>query len=111
MESRKTRELTEDEVMIFIKLELMPNVDELFNKLKSTDGGWVLKAIEKRFEAHNIKVDEKVMISVLAIGDGVIGKCVKYVDDIACWANMQYHTEVDWNRYINEIYTFNIPVF
>lgn len=110
MESRKTRELTENEMYIFIKLEQYPNIDELFNQLTQIDGGWVLKAIEKRFEAHKMNVDKRVMIAVLSIGDGIVGKCAKYVDDIADWGNEFYHTKIEWNRFTREVYPFGIPV-
>lgn len=110
MESRITRELTENEFSIFFMLEQNSTVDELFEQLKSTDGGWVLKAIEKRFEAHEMNVDKKVMIAVLSIGDGVVGKCAKYVDDIAAWGKEFYHTKIEWNRFTREIYPFGIPV-
>lgn len=110
MESRKTRELTKDEITIFITLEQNSNVDELFEQLKLTDGGWVLKAIEKRFEAHKMNVDKKVMIAVLSIGDGVVGKCLKYVDDISNWGNEFCHTKVEWERFTNDIYPWGIPV-
>lgn len=96
---------------IFITLEKNSNVDELFEKLKLTDGGWVLKAIEKRFEAHKMDVDKKVMIAVLSIGDGVVGKCTKYVDDIADWGNEFYHTKVEWKRFTNDIYPWGILFF
>lgn len=110
MESRKTRELTKDEMSIFITLEQNSNVDELFEQLKETDGGWVLKAIEKRFEAHKMNVDKRIMIAILSIGDGVVGKCAKYVDDIANWGNEFYHTKIEWNRFTKEIYPFGIPI-
>lgn len=102
--------MTQDEMSIFLTLERESNVDELFEKLKSTDGGWVLKAIEKRFEVHKMDVDKKVMIGVLSIGEGVVGKCAKYVDDIAAWGNEFYHSKIDWKQFSNEIYPFGIPV-
>lgn len=110
MKSRKTRDLTEEEMKMFIALERQPSVDELFDALKETDGGWVLKAIEKRFESHKMNVDKKVMIAVLSIGDGVVGKCAKYVDDIASWGNEFHHTKIEWNRFTKEVYPFGIPV-
>ena len=111
MESRKTREMSEDEISIFITLERNSNVDELFEQLKLANGGWVLKAIEKRFEAHKMNVDKKVMIMILSIGDGVTGKCAKYVDDIAEWGNEFYHTKIEWDRFTKEIYPLGIPIF
>ncbi len=110
MESRKTRELTQDEIEIFIILEQNPNVDELFAQMKETNGGWVLKAIEKRFEVHKMNVDKRVMIAVLSIGDGVVGKCAKYVDDIASWGDKFHHTNIDWKLFTQKIYPHGIPV-
>lgn len=110
MESRKTRELTESEVSVFLTLEQLPNGDELFNELLKEPGGWVLKAIEERFTAHKMNVDKKVMIAILSIGDGIVGKCAKYVDDIADWGKEFYHTKVEWSRFVKEIYPFGIPV-
>lgn len=110
METRKTRELTKNEISIFLMLERNSNIDELFNQLKETDGGWVLKAIEKRFKAHKMDVDKKVMIAILTIGDGVVGKCAKYVDDIADWGDEFYHSKIEWERFTKQIYPFGIPV-
>lgn len=106
----ETRELTEDELSIFLVLEVNPDVDELYGKLKLADGGWVLKAIEKRFEAHQVSVDKKVMIAVLYIGDGVVGRCAKYVDDIAAWAKEHAHTAIQWPVFTKNIYPHGIPI-
>jgi hypothetical protein len=104
------RELTEDEMIIFIKLQEQENVDELFEQIILA-GGWVLKVIEKRFFAHKIGVDKKVIIFVLAISDGVVGRCVKYVDDIVCCAEKNNYTEIDWVRFTAKIYPYKIPIF
>lgn len=110
MNKTATRELTEDEMHIFMTLEINPEVDELFNKIKSTDGGWVLKAIEKRFGVYNMNVDKRVMIGILTIGDGVVGKCAKYVDDIAKWSNKSSQSEINWKKFKEEIYPWGIPI-
>ncbi|MCC6843766.1 MAG: hypothetical protein IT264_11815 [Saprospiraceae bacterium] len=110
MESKKIRELNNDEVIIFLRLMITSNVDELFKKLELTSGGWVLKAIQKRFVAHKLNVDKKVMIAVLAIGDGIVGKCAFYVDDIASWGSKFNRKEIDWNTFTKEIYPLGIPV-
>lgn len=111
MEALKIRALTPDELYMFVMLEQNKNVDELFNKLKETDGGWVLKAIEKRFKAYNIDADKRVMIAVLSIGDGIVGICAKYVDDMVNWCNNLNHTKIDWNRFTQKVYPHGIPVF
>ena len=110
MESRKLRELTEDEMIIFMMLELRSNVDELFEQLSLATGGWVLKVIQKRFEVYKINVDKKTMIAILSIGDGVVGVCVKYVDDISIWANEFNHTRINWKTFTLEVYPFGIPI-
>lgn len=110
MTTRATRDLTEDELSIFITLELNSNVDGLFEALKTTDGGWVLEAIQKRFEAYNLNVDKKVMIAVLSIGDGVVGMCSKYVDYIAIWNSTHHIALIDWNIFTKAIYPLGIPV-
>lgn len=110
MESRKTRTLTQDEASIFVMLEFNPDADELFTKLQEEVGGWVLKAIEKRFSVLGINADKRVMIAVLSIGDGVVGICAKYVDDIVSWGNKFHHKEIDWDRFTREIYPHGIPV-
>ncbi|MPM33599.1 hypothetical protein SDC9_80176 [bioreactor metagenome] len=110
MESRKTRGLNQDEASIFVMLEFNSDVDELYTQMQEEDGGWVLKAIEKRFKVLEINVDKRVMIAVLSIGDGVIGHCVKYVDDIALWSNEHKHSEITWDRFTQEIYPHGIPI-
>lgn len=105
------RELTKDEVAIFVTLELSSNADELFEQLKTVDSGWVLKAIEKRFTVYKISVDKKIMIAVLSIGDGVVGKCAKYVDDIASWSHKFNRSKIEWYNFVNEIYPTGVPNF
>ncbi len=110
MNSNKIRELTDDEVYIFIVLETSQNVDSLFKKLKESNGGWVLAAIEKRFNVQNVEVDKKVMIAVFSIADGVVGKAAKYVDDIVEWGIEKNHSKIDWNRFTHEVYPMGIPI-
>jgi hypothetical protein len=61
-------------------------------------------------QAIKMDVDKRVMIAVLSIGDGIVGKCAKYVDDIASWGDEFYHTKIEWKRFTNEVYPFGIPV-
>lgn len=111
MDTRKLREMNMDEKSILLSLELASNIDDLFNGLSEQPGGWVLKAIEKRFNELEKEVDKKIMIMILSIGDGIIDKCVKYVDDIVNWSNEFYHSKITWEQFTKEIYPHGIPVF
>lgn len=66
--------LTDDEISMLSVIEDNQNIEEVFNILKSTDGGWVLMAIQKRFEAQNLTPDHKVMVAILYLGECAIGK-------------------------------------
>lgn len=108
---KRTREMTQDEVSLLIMLERGSNcADDLFKSIVD-EGGWVLRAIEKRFVAHGLSVDKRVMIFVLAIGDGVVGECARYVDDIANWAEKAKQSAIDWHRFTHDVYPMGIPVF
>jgi len=111
METRELRELTQDEMSMFLVLEKNQNIDEMFVAMKNEGGGWVLGAIEKRFAAHGINAEKRIMIAVLYIGDGVIGKCSKYVDDIAEWCYKQKAHKVEWQEFTMRVYPHGIPIF
>jgi len=108
----KTRELTKDEKEILVMLQLAENksVDQLYEKLSETNGGWVIQAIEKRFKAYNLDVDKKVIIMISSLGDGIVGQCVKYVDDIFIWSKKNTK-EINWNCFTRRIYPMGIPIF
>ena len=106
---RKLRELTEEELAIFSILVVTSNGDLFFNKLTEEPGGWVLKAIEKRFIAHKLEVEKKVMIMILIIGNCVVGKCAKYVDDIANICYVSDYKKINWDMFSKNIYPFGIP--
>lgn len=106
------RELTQDETEIFIRLSKMNDnrTNEFFYVILKS-GGWVLKAIQKRFLIHAIEVDKKVMIMVLSIGDGVVGKCAKYVDDIARICHEKNIKNLDLELFSKTIYPNGVPIF
>lgn len=107
------REMTTEEVSIFMLLykATEDKAIELFNELCKTDGGWVLKAIEKRFEVLSLKCDKKTMIMVLSMGDGIVGKCAKYVDDIYVKCKSKGLKQIDFTTFTNKIYPMGFPVF
>ena len=111
--SMDLREMTTDEISIFIMINdaQKGKVSELFNELSKQPGGWVLKAIKKRFEAYNIKVDDKTMIMTLTMGDGIVGKCAKYVDDMVHWCKEKSKTEIDFKTFTEIIYPHGFPDF
>lgn len=109
METRETRELTRDEMAIFLVLEKNQNIDEMFVAMKNEDGGWVLEAIQRRFSAHDINTEKRVMIAVLYIGDGVIGRCAKYIDHIAEWCHKQKTHKIEWQQFAMKVYPYGIP--
>lgn len=104
-----TREMNEDEFSIFLTLEKLDDVDGLFTELAKKT--WVLKAIEKRCAAYSMNVDKKVMIAILTIGDGVVGKCAKCVDDIFEWSHMNQHKNITWITFCQTIYPTGVPIF
>jgi hypothetical protein len=107
------REMTEDEVSIFVQLNMITKEDseELYNMfIKEHSGAWVLKAIKKRFEAQGVQADHKTMIMILSIGDGVVGKCAKYVDDIVIKVQNLNLDMIDFELFSFKIYPFGIPV-
>ena len=110
MDTTITRELNEDEFFIFCELQLIPDASELYDAIVD-QGGWVLRAIEKRFNALGMTADHKVMIMIMTLGDGVIGKCVKYVDDIAGWSIANKQPKITWKDYCLEIYPKEVPEF
>lgn len=113
MDTKPLRELTIDEAEMFLKLQKITDkqADDLFKKLIDQDGGWVLKAIEKRFNVLEKNVDKKIMVMILFLGDGIIGKCVKFVDDIISWGNKFNHSTITWDQYTKDIYPVGIPIF
>lgn len=108
----KLRELTIDETAIFVNIHgaSKNQASELFNEI-CNEGGWVLKAIKKRFEAHDLKVDEKTMILILSIGDGVVGRCANYVDDIAVICQEKSITALSFDDFTKKIYPWGVPCF
>lgn len=108
------RQLTEDESVIFLHLKLIEkdsDSDELFRQISNAPSSWVLKAVEKRFSAHNFKADKKTMIMILAIGDGTVGRCAKYVDDVVERCKSQGLDSVDFETFSTKIYPGGIPDF
>ena len=103
--------IEETEIFINIKDASEKQIAELFQDLCDSDGGWVLKVIEKRFEVFKISADRKTMIMVLSIGDGIVGKCAKYVDDIVVRAAKSNLDNIDFDSFTSKIYPMGFPVF
>lgn len=104
------REMNEDELAIFCTLELSKDVTELYDEIIK-NGGWVLNVIRKRFSVYDIETDKKVLIMVLAMGDGAAGLCVKYVDDIANWSSENKCKKIDWSVFTKLVYPNGFPIF
>ena len=109
---KEIRQMTEDETVTFVYLfkATESQSEELFIDLASEPGGWVLKAIEKRFLAYKTKCDAKTMIMILSMGDGAVGKCVKYIDDIVERAKLKEIEYIDFESFSKKIYPMGIPV-
>lgn len=110
----KYRELNQDETSILFSLLTTKDkagIENLFKELSKQGGGWVLAAIEKRFSVHQISCDKKVMIMILTMGDGVVGRCARYVDDIVKWCRLKESTNITLDDFCNKIYPMEIPVF
>lgn len=107
------RQMTIDEITIFINIidAKDENIDEIFNGIQKEDGGWVLKAIEKRFKGYKINADKKTMIMTLAMGEGVVGRCAKYVDDMVHWSKENMKDSIDFKTFNEKIYPFGFPNF
>lgn len=105
------RDMTKCEVKLFIQIKNASEseVTAMFKALCDEDGGWVLKAIEKRFQAYKIPADKQTMIMVLYIGDGIVGKCAKYVDDIVVKSAKLDLDKIDFDDFTNKIYPMGFP--
>ena len=108
----KTRELTIDETSIFLSLHRANEnqANEMFERIIN-DGGWPLKAIEKRFEAHSLDVDKKTMIMILSIADGAVGKCANFVDDISKICEDKSIKKLSFDDFSKKVYPWGIPSF
>ncbi len=103
--------MNKEEISVFYGLTLINEIDELYSELEKETGGWVLKAIEKRFSlGYQIDVDKRVQIMILTHGNGVVGICAKHVDYIAEWAKKRQHKKITWDMFRMQIYAHGIPV-
>ncbi|SFU77233.1 hypothetical protein SAMN05216480_12331 [Pustulibacterium marinum] len=109
--SKETRVLTVNECRLLLMLSQIEHIEPLYNELIQKDGGWVLKAIAKHFEASEIETDKKIMIFILDLGDGIIGKCVNYIYDLIKWAKNRGSGIITWKNLTEDIYAHGIPVF
>ncbi len=105
------REMDDQETELFILLHSQSNVqsDALFQKMIEDDSVWVLKAIQKRFKAAELVADKKTMIMILFMGDGVVGKCAKYVDDIYLRCKKQGIEKLTFETFTKDIYPLGFP--
>src|SRR5690606_10779235 len=97
---------TKDEMVMFIHLQKATSEqsEEMFKGLCAYPGGWVLQAIDKRFSAFETEVDKKTMIMILYIGDGIVGKCAKYVDDVVEKFRALEFERLDFEKFTKNIY-------
>ena len=113
MESPETlRQLTDNEIMILIKLAGMDNNQraELHDHVKTeNDGGWVLQAVEKHCKARGLDVEKAVQIMICVHGE-VIGKCVKLIDFITDWSQSNNKSNITFDDYSMKIFAHGIPV-
>lgn len=107
------RNMNTDEYVIFVNLQgaSEDTMEKMYAEMCETDGGWVLKAIHKRFEAHDLPTDKKTQIMVLSMGDGVVGRCAKYVDDIVEKAHGLDLQELSFKDFAQKIYPWDFPEF
>lgn len=106
----KIKALTTDDQKLLFAL-LISEVDSLWEGILKEDGGWVLKIIEKRLEAHGLKTCKRTMIFILSLGEGVVGKCAKYVDDLALKAKGFDYVEIDFAAFLEKVYPDGVPDF
>lgn len=106
------REMTEDEIAMFVMLNKMDNAKskEVFELLVKK-GGWQLEGIKKRFSAYNLSADNKTMIMIFTISNGVIGKCAKYVDDVVVRSAKLNINEISFDDFSKRIYPIGYPSF
>lgn len=109
------REMDFIETQFFIALnqKIDENVLENFfaEFQKEVDGGWVLEAIEKRFRAHEIEVDKKIILMIGFFGKGAVGICAKHVDFIAELAKSIGLKTISWHDFIYKIYPHGVKDF
>lgn len=109
--NRQLREMTMDEVDIFIRLKSMEKneIEGLYNHLFKDS--WVLKAISKHAEARELDIDKKVQILILSISDGVVGICVKYVVELKEWSIKKSQTKISFDDFCLKVYPHGFPVW
>ncbi len=95
MNDIKIRSLKNDEASMLIGLLNMPypKVVDLYGEMMDQDGAWVLKALEKRSEAYNIKLTKDLLVFILFISDGRIGYGVKYIDHVYKYCSIHFYTD------------------
>lgn len=102
------REMTFVETQMFVTLKMIEKgkIDEMFEDLKKQS--WVLQAIEKHFKARELIVEKEVQMMILIMGNGVVGRCVQFIDFIE--KNAKGSTTVTFQDYIFKYFPMGIPV-
>jgi hypothetical protein len=108
----KIMEMNDELVQIFVQLTMLKESDapHLSNDIIE-GGGWVLKAIDKNFEAINLQCSKRVQIMLLAISNGAVGRAVQYIRPIYDWAKETGSTEITWEDFNLRIFPMGYPDF
>lgn len=109
-ETVKTRQLTDDEHELIIKMDLIVSYEQLYKELLESSGGWVLKAIEKRFTAYGLVADKKVMILILYFADGAVAKCAQIIDYLKEYSDQNHRIFLSWSFFKYYLRTSGIPI-
>lgn len=106
----KILEMNDDLVQVFVQMTMIEESKshELYNEIIQA-GGWVLKAIEKHFEAVGLQCSKRVQIMILAISNGAIGRAVQYVRPVYDWAKENGSTEISWEDFNLRIFPNGYP--
>ncbi len=104
--------MNDELVQIFVQMTMLKESEapQLYNKIIE-GGGWVLKAIDKHFEAVNLQCSKRVQIMLLAISDGAIGRAVQYVRPMYDWAKETGTMEITWEDFNLRIFPMGYPDF
>lgn len=103
--------MNDEEVSIFITLNTLSKeqIESLYNALYIES--WCIRAIHLHSMAMNLQLEKAVLIMLLTIGDGVIGRCLKYLHVIKKWADLEGKKESTFNDFSTKIFPFGFPDF
>lgn len=109
-DSKTRHPLSEGDMLLLLQLydaelHTPEKVDQMFEAMIEDDGGWVLKTIQKRVDVRlSITVSKAVLIMLLYMNKGAIGRCVLYLYYLQYWAKKNNTKEITMLVFCNGIF-------